>query len=90
MWMLYSLFIITADGEKYVLEGTNFYDKQQCLSYAQTNITELSSKLITHLDGIYGQNKYTTLEIGCVEKDGDPMKRVPIVNTQKTKPGTMV
>jgi len=90
MWMLYSLFFIVETDERLILEGKNFSNKEQCLYYTQNNIVDLSSKLVIHLDDMYGQGTYTTLEIGCVEKDGDPSNRVPVVNTQKTKPGIMV
>jgi hypothetical protein len=47
--------------------------------------TKYCRTLILKLNNTYGENTWKALEIGCVEKGGDPMNRVPIINKNKEK-----
>ena len=85
VWMLYSLFLLVEPNERLVFEGTQYHSKAQCVQMTTQNIVKLSRSLITELNSIYGENTWKALEIGCVEKGGDPMKRVPIINKNKEK-----
>lgn len=92
VWMLYSLFLLVEPNERLVFEGTQYHSKAQCVQMTTQNIVELSQSLISKLNNTYGENTWKALEIGCVEKDGDPMKRVPIINKniEKKLEGEMV
>ena len=85
VWMLYSLFLLVEPNERFIFEGTQYQSKAQCVQMTTQNIVKLSQSLILQLNNEYGKNTWKALEIGCVEKGGDPMKRVPIINKHKEK-----
>ncbi len=84
IWMLYSLFALDVNGERFVFEGKEFYSKQECISFSTKNITDLNKALTYRLDYIYGKNSYVVLELGCVQKD-NPMGRKIILNNNLGK-----
>lgn len=85
VWMLYSLFLLVEPNERLVFEGMHFQSKSQCIYVTKQNILQISKLLVSSLNSMYGENSWETLEIGCVEKDGDPKKRIPIINKNYTK-----
>jgi len=85
VWMLYSLFLLVEPNERFIFEGTQYQSKAQCVQMTTQNILKLSQSLVTKLNNTYGENTWKALEIGCVEKGGDPMNRVPIINKNKEK-----
>lgn len=83
VWILYTLFLVHADGNNYVLEGHIFQSKAQCLQYTRENVVQLGTNAWTNLTRKYGNDGFVPLEIGCVPKDHNmvehPNKRIPIV-----------
>lgn len=79
LWILYALFLLNADGNRYVVEGTTFKDKNECITQTVNNINHLATSLGIRLDILYGQYKWEPLEIGCVDKNGDPNERTVII-----------
>jgi NADPH-dependent 7-cyano-7-deazaguanine reductase QueF-like protein len=70
---------MNADGQKYVFEGAEFSSKEACIYHTSENINKLTIGLMSRLNTIYGEGTWTPLEIGCVDKNGNPNKRVPIL-----------
>ncbi|HAW03085.1 MAG TPA: hypothetical protein DCW83_00280 [Saprospirales bacterium] len=80
MWMIYSLFILSADAnDRHVIEGTTFNSSEKCVQFTRTNIDFLSKGLIERLNRQYGIKKWKPLEIGCVEVGGNPNERIVLV-----------
>jgi len=84
LWVLYSLFLLDADGKRYVYEGTNFSSKVECVQHTKTNLRKLTTDLYNRLDRLYGENSWGVLEIGCVNKNGDKNQRAPVVQVPWT------
>ena len=86
MWMIYSLFILSADAnDRHVIESTTFNSSEKCVQFTRTNIDFLSKGLIKRLNNQYGEKKWKPLEIGCVEVGGNPNERIVLNKTANIK-----
>ena len=85
LWMLYSLFSIEISGERFIFEGKEFLSHQECMYFSTKNIKDLNNALVFRLDDMYGENTYTILEVGCVQKDNHKNRKI-IMNNNKGEP----
>jgi len=91
IWILYSLFILTSDGERYVSQASQFDNRNECIAYAKKYSIELSDAWQAALDREHGVDNYFALEMGCVPRDKNNKefadKRIPVIAIPWSMPG---
>jgi len=83
IWIIYTLFVLASDGERYVSQASKFDNRNECLAYTRKYSMELSDAWQIRLDREHGEDGYVALEMGCVPRDKNNKefadKRVPVI-----------